>query len=63
MGERRYCSGDLAQRVILDALLWLPVQVILYFFKPVTATFETFEEMTNQAIDDYIKENPLDQLT
>jgi hypothetical protein len=44
--------------MILDALLWLPVQVIVYFFKPMTTTFETFEEMTNQAIDDYIKENP-----
>ena len=44
--------------MILDALLWLPVQVVLYFFQPVTATCETFAEMTNQAIDDYIKENP-----
>jgi hypothetical protein len=44
--------------VILDVLLWLPIKVVLYFFKPETATAEVFEVMTNQAIDDYIKENP-----
>jgi hypothetical protein len=44
--------------MILDLLLWLPVRVIHYFLWPMTTTAETFAEMTNQAIDDYIKENP-----
>lgn len=45
--------------MILEILLWLPIQVAKYFLKPVIMTADTFAEMTNQAIDDYIKENPL----
>lgn len=45
--------------MIFDVLLWAPITVARHFLKPVTTTFESFSVMTNQAIDDYIKENPL----
>lgn len=45
--------------MFLEVALWLPLKVVKHFLKPVTTTFDTFAEMSNQAIDDYIKENPL----
>jgi len=44
--------------VILDAVLWLPIKVLRRFL-PATSTFDSLAEHSNQAIDDYFKENPL----
>lgn len=44
--------------MILDVLLWLPTKVLRRFL-PVTSTFGSIGELTNQSIDDYFKENSL----
>lgn len=46
--------------MILDLLLWVPIQVAKHFFKPVTTTFQSLAELSNHELDIHfnIKENP-----
>jgi hypothetical protein len=37
--------------MILDVVLWLPIKVAQHFFKPVTKTFESLAELSNEELD------------
>lgn len=44
---------------VAGCVLWLPIKVAKHYLSPVTDMLDSLAQMTNDEIDNRIKENPL----